>query len=114
VADVGAVGYFSRRRILDTLGLIDHHIARTPGALHLKSDVDYVLAARPEVIILVAGPDDTGAMAYRRMADQAMTTHPEFQRDYRLVQTIRLGFLGEEARIYSRPDDAGGADGIPE
>ncbi len=61
---IGAVAYTSGNPILDLLGLVDRHIARTgttvpPERLtkaeigHERHDADYVLARRPEVIATI-------------------------------------------------------------
>jgi hypothetical protein len=55
---IGAIGYFSRRPILDLVGLTDERIARSPhlrgaAAGHDHADVDYVLWRQPEIALLV-------------------------------------------------------------
>lgn len=58
LGDVGIVFYIAKHfRVLDILGLNDYHIAQLPGAWiptkpSPKVDVDYVLAKRPEVIVI--------------------------------------------------------------
>ena len=58
---IGRIGYFGMNiRILDLLGLVDKHIARSskmiagtielPG--HSRTDADYVLSRRPDVIMI--------------------------------------------------------------
>jgi hypothetical protein len=53
---VGAIGYYSRRRIIDMVGLTDRHIARrkmTAGQVgHQKHDGPYVLSRRPDILLL--------------------------------------------------------------
>lgn len=59
---VGALPYHSRLPVVDMLGLTDRHIARVapdrsyayPG--HQRHDGAYVLARRPELVMLVNGP----------------------------------------------------------
>lgn len=56
----GAVPYFTRRTVIDMYGLNDRHIARVPppegaglrNAGHEKYDFDYVLALRPEFVLM--------------------------------------------------------------
>lgn len=58
----GAAPYFSDLRTLDTSGLNDRHIARTPPVEglgfapgHAKGDGDYVLSREPDVVVFVGG-----------------------------------------------------------
>lgn len=111
VGDVGAIGYFSGRRILDTLGLLDRHIARTPGALHLKHDASYVLQSEPDYVVLIVGPDEHCQEEYRRLADRLLAEHPGFAAGYEPVHTIVLGYRDEQARIHRRVPGAGNPAG---
>ena len=54
--NIGVIGYESRVRILDMMGLTDRHIARAPGKQvgipgHEAHDGAYVLDRRPDIII---------------------------------------------------------------
>ena len=54
--NIGVIGYESRVRILDMMGLTDSHIARAPGKKvgipgHEAHDGEYVLDRQPEIII---------------------------------------------------------------
>lgn len=56
---IGALGYYSERPVLDMVGLVDKHIARTDskdassGTIgHLKHDGAYVLDRKPEILLL--------------------------------------------------------------
>lgn len=102
VSDVGAVGYYSGREVVDMFGLVDHHIARTPGILHGKQDPDYILARRPDYVVLVERKDRDCRPWYWRLADQALAARPEFQDGYVLQHSIAMGFEDETARIYRR------------
>ncbi|HEX4386791.1 MAG TPA: hypothetical protein VH083_27740 [Myxococcales bacterium] len=58
VVTIGAIGFETGRNILDLVGLTDARIARSPhqeGALsgHDHADNEYVLAQRPEFVLLV-------------------------------------------------------------
>jgi len=107
VGDVGAIGYYSGRTIIDILGLIDRHIARTPGALHLKNDTAYVMELKPDFLVLITGPSNDGMMEYRRLADQLLAEHPDFEGQYEEVETMAMGFQEESARIMARIDVSG-------
>lgn len=53
---IGAMGYYTHRRVIDMVGLTDVHIAHTEVPTgeaitgHEKYDIDYVLARRPSLI----------------------------------------------------------------
>ena len=57
--DIGALSYFSKRRIIDLVGLTDRHIARTSGFYGRASiDLDYVYSKEPDFIVIDgASPD---------------------------------------------------------
>jgi len=63
---IGAMGYFSRRTIIDMVGLTDEHIAHvdvpTGEAItgHEKYDVDYILQRAPELILTWPSPMPAG------------------------------------------------------
>ena len=65
-ADIGAVGYFSGRRVVDLAGrtdpVVSHGPAR-PGAdpAARKFDIEHSLAARPD-FVLIAGPHDASRL----------------------------------------------------
>lgn len=102
VSDIGAVGYYSQRTIIDMLGLVDPHIARSPGKLHRKNDPAYVLAQRPDYVILVERKDQNCHPWHWRLSDQALKNRPEFAVDYRLAHSMKMGFEEETARVYER------------
>jgi hypothetical protein len=53
VNHAGAVPFYSELKTIDMTGLNDHHIAHGgQGVLHEKFDPDYVLARRPDYIVL--------------------------------------------------------------
>mgnify|MGYP006280645761 CR=1 FL=1 len=106
VADVGAVAYFSGRHVIDTFGLTDPHIARTPGALHHKSDVEYVLERAPDLVVLIA--TEGAQERYRRIPDRELAAAPEFDATYARVHEIPIGFQGEVAEIYERIEEGDG------
>jgi arabinofuranosyltransferase len=102
VSDIGAIGYYSRREIIDMFGLVDRHIARMPGELHTKNDPDHVLARKPDYVILVERTNQDCEPWYWRLPDRAIAEKPEFAADYRLVHSMEMGFEQETARVYER------------
>ncbi len=102
ISDVGSVGYHSGRRVLDMLGLVDAHIARTPGGLHAKHDAAYVLARRPDYVVLIETPARDGTATYWRGPDRALAAAAGFSAGYRPVAAVPMGYRGEVARIYAR------------
>lgn len=95
VSDIGAVGYFSGRVILDMFGLVDRHISGLPGKLHHKADPDYVLRRRPDWVVLIRSEE--AATDFIRYPDQALFRHPDFARRYDLVREQYME--GEAATI---------------
>jgi arabinofuranosyltransferase len=61
---IGAIGYFTERRILDLVGLADKHIARAKRIAsarigHDHVDIDYVLGRQPELVLPLGWLRDT-------------------------------------------------------
>ncbi|MCD6385943.1 hypothetical protein J7M23_09240 [Candidatus Sumerlaeota bacterium] len=54
--EAGIIGYYSQRYFIDMVGIVEPHIARIPGALHQKSDPQYILRQKPTYIILICKP----------------------------------------------------------
>lgn len=52
VMDIGQFGWTFRGQIIDLAGLTDAHLARRPGAHLEKADPGYVLAQRPDLVLL--------------------------------------------------------------
>jgi len=84
---IGSLGFHSRLPVLDVLGLTEPHIARAvvtdtergvamPG--HARSDADYVLARRPDVIVI----PQSGKGPVWIFALQDLWGHPDFERLY--------------------------------
>jgi len=88
-APVGAIGYFSQRRIVDLLGVTQRGLERVEPDLaitmkgHHRYDAEHVLRQRPEVVILGNGVLPGGE---RRLVvsawERTLFQHPDFQRDY--------------------------------
>jgi hypothetical protein len=56
--DIGILGYRTRCRILDVVGLTDPHVARSSGYRHRDNlDSEYVFARRPDYLMLQTGND---------------------------------------------------------
>jgi len=100
VNHAGAVPFYSGLPTLDMTGLNDHHIAHgVQGVLHEKFDPDYVLARRPDYIVLnsrvrpnsrSARRADTAAApiwyfpGYWR-GETALVQREAFRRNYRFI-----------------------------
>ena len=52
VGDCGQIPFESGLRTIDTVGLMDRHIARLPGPRHGKVDLPYVLGRGPRAVVL--------------------------------------------------------------
>lgn len=102
ISDVGAVGYYSERRILDMFGLIDPHIARLRGRMHYKADPKYVLGRDPDYIVLVSLNDEGKGYSFQRIPDYAMNAQPDFHARYELVRTVPQYWQDEFVLVYRR------------
>lgn len=111
-SDIGAVGYFSKRPILDMFGLVDYHIARLPGKQHHKVDAQYFLAKRPRYFMIIR--TDSSKPTYLRLPDGAVARTEVFRRDYVLRKEIGLPYHGEVVQIFERTMGAGVDDVTPE
>ncbi len=86
VTGIGAFGYHSRLPIVDLLGLVDVTIARGPSTSsgagypvpgHVRSNADYILARKPDYILM----PKKGAPALLN-AHLDLWAHPDFERFY--------------------------------
>ena len=102
ISDVGAVGYFSERRILDMFGLIDPRIARLRGRMHYKADPRYVLSRQPDYIVLVSLNDQGAGYSFQRIPDYAMNALPAFHEQYELIRTVPQHWNSEFVLVYRR------------
>ena len=102
ISDVGAVGYFSQRRIIDMFGLIDPHIARLRGRMHYKADPRYVLSRRPDYIVIVSLNDQGAGYSFLRIPDYAMNALPAFHEQYELIRTVPQYWNSEFVLVYRR------------
>ena len=102
ISDVGAVGYFSERRILDMFGLIDPHIAHLAGRMHYKADPKYILSKAPDYIVLVSLNDDGKGYSFQRIPDYTINNQAEFHDKYELVRTVPQYWQNEFVLVYKR------------
>ena len=113
----GALGYFSRRTVIDFTGRTDPWIAQLPArrgadASDRKYDVEWSLRRRPD-FVLTAGPHDVarfGGLMFamhgvdpERDIGPAILASPAFQRFYR-DQPIGIAPLLERSAVYVRSD----------
>ena len=103
----GSISYHMSHRVIDMLGLNDHHIARSepgtvgyPRAGHMKGDGAYVLARKPDYILMgnvavLPVPLDEVQMAEKtvRKSEHEIWSTQSFHRDYELVN-VRLADSG--------------------
>ena len=86
VADIGAIGFYSGLRIVDTWGLVDTHIAHLGGPHSTRSDPGYILSHSPEYVVLPAHRCDPGPDDFVMRIHRDIFLHPQFKRDYKLVR----------------------------
>jgi arabinofuranosyltransferase len=86
---IGIIGYESGRNILDLVGLAEPHIARSPhlegvAQGHDHSDVDYVLAQKPEFALF--GPQLSPVTVTTAMEEAWLNASDQYFRAGRLLQ----------------------------
>lgn len=82
VGDIGAIGFFSHRRVLDLDGLTDTHISHLPGGYGGRRDSLYVLRQAPEFIVLRTSSCSPGRLDVPFAMDKAIYSDPQFHREY--------------------------------
>jgi hypothetical protein len=87
---IGSLGYYSKQKILDVLGLTDKIISKSRSKYsdeilsHSRSDANYVLHRMPDIIIFDM---PSGTKFPRRIAEKEIFHHPDFQKYYIYVET---------------------------
>jgi hypothetical protein len=89
VAPVGAIGYYSRLEIVDTLGVTNTAIAAAEPDLsitmkgHQRYDAEWVLAREPDVVVLGNGVMPAGERRLLVSAwERTLFEHPRFRTEY--------------------------------
>ena len=117
---LGYAGYFGDRPAIDMLGKADRHIARRPAnphraIAHNKTDFDYVLARRPDLVELALRP---AALVNAADLVQASATNPHgYQAELALNSVFERDFAahpvtdgaGRPIRLYARADSPAAA-----
>lgn len=83
--DIGTLAYDSRRPMIDLMGLTDRHIARLPGLHGDKIDLNYVMRASPEHVVLSARGPHPSSRGYQNVG-QALAADPAFLAEYAWVE----------------------------
>lgn len=84
--EAGVIPYYSGLRLLDLNALMDKHLARQPGAMHLKHDLDYVFARRPDSIVLLGKRNDSGRVVSTTDYATRIGNDPRTNEHYELVR----------------------------
>lgn len=101
-SEAGVIPYYTGLPLLDLGGLVDKHLARQPGALHQKVDVDYVLAREPAYVVLQGAHDERkGAFHSTTVYSSSLLGDRRFQERYRFDRAF--GELGVFRRASSGP-----------
>jgi len=82
VGDIGAIGLWSHRRILDLDGLTDTYISHLPGVYPDRHDSRYVLRQTPEYVVLRTSSCQPESQDVSFGMDKAIYADPQFARDY--------------------------------
>ncbi len=85
VGDIGAIGYWSQRNVLDLDGLTDTYISHLPGTYGEKRDSQYVLRTAPEFIALRSSSCNANLKSISFAMDRALFSDLVFQNRYGLV-----------------------------
>jgi len=94
LSDIGYITYHSGIRVVDTLGLVDRHLARMPGGPAWNTDLDYVMGRRPRFVVTMVrryGRVELGHVAF----DRAVLDSGDFMLNYRL-ETMVPGYKASE------------------
>lgn len=83
--EAGVIPYYTGLRLLDLNGLMDEHLARQPGNMHLKQDFDYVFGREPDSVVLLGRLDEDGQVQSDTDHVIRMTRDPRFPARYELV-----------------------------
>lgn len=101
LSDIGQIGYYSDRWVIDLAGLTDRTIAHSPGPLHKKAyNPLYVLDQKPRYVVLVCS-QLAGRQVIRGFeTDKRLYNHPRFQAEYRLLPEASLRFKYKDEYSY--------------
>jgi hypothetical protein len=82
VGDIGAIAFWSQRKVLDLDGFTDNYISHLPGAYSEKRDSRYVLGQAPDFIVLRTSSCNPGISEVSFRMDKAVYSDPQFRDNY--------------------------------
>lgn len=106
---IGALGYYSKARIIDLVGLVDKHIARNGvryrgGSGHERSDMRYVMSLKPDIYVISAEIDSINCqykpllffLKYTPLNDMPYTAEEVYSHIFENYRYVRLEGQGHE------------------
>ena len=106
VGDIGAIGFWSHRKILDLDGLTDTYISHLPGAYAEKQDSQYVLRQAPNFIALRTSNCTPRSHDVSYAMDRAVFSNPQFRGEYAPVNCWEF-WPKYDLLLYQRNSQAG-------
>ena len=107
--DIGAIAFWSHRKILDLDGLTDTYISHLPGAYSEKRDSQYILRQSPDFIVLRTSSCSPGVNEVSFGMDKAIYSAAQFRDNYGLLSCWEF-WTRYDLLLYQRGAHGGAVD----